>query len=237
MDYIVVLGLWSLRPVIGSALAVLMFERSLHRRFPFFFGYVLFKVVDYFILFPIVVRSQPFYIANFAIRYPCAYWVDAAVCAVLGFAVIHEVWMDLFRPLPALKGLGTVLFEWALLAMLLAAVVVVAVTQVTHAPLTQAFIIGQRCVRVIQCGLILFLLVFASQMKVSWRRSGIGIALGFGLFAGVELVALAMKYGHHVTSRSADLMIIGAYTLSMIMWIVAMRPLCARQPMGPFAPA
>jgi len=42
-------------------------------------------------------------------------------------------------------------------------------------------------VSVVQCGLILFLFVFAAHFRLSWRRPVFGITLGFGIAASVHL--------------------------------------------------
>jgi len=47
---------------------------------------------------------------------------------VLGFKVIHEVFLDVFRPYHTLRDLGSVLFKWAGLVMLMVACVVAAST-------------------------------------------------------------------------------------------------------------
>jgi hypothetical protein len=148
------LALWVAHPVLELCLAGVMFWRRLHRTFPIFFAYVVFQVVNFLVLFPI-------YRSNAIMAYFYAYWISAAISLAIGFKVIHEIFLDVFRPYHTLKDLGTVLFKWAALVMLLVAMVVTAASPAGgDTPLAQAVIIGQRCVRVIQCGLILFLLVF-----------------------------------------------------------------------------
>ena len=58
-----------------------------------------------------------------------SYWATTAVSVVLGFKVIHEVFLDVFRPYHTLRDLGSVLFRWAGLVMLMVAGVVAASTQ------------------------------------------------------------------------------------------------------------
>jgi len=52
------------------------------------------------------------------------YWFSNAIGVLLGFKVIHEIFLDVFRPFHTLRDLGTVLFKWAGLVMLLVAGVV-----------------------------------------------------------------------------------------------------------------
>ena len=207
------LGLWIAHPVLELGLAALMFKRKLHKAFPIFFGYIVFQVVNFAIVFPVYRYGSP-------LAYFYTYWISAALSLALGFKVIHEIFLDVFRPFHTLKDLGTVLFKWAALVMLMVALVMTAASQGgSESPLTQAVIIGQRCVRVIQCGLILFLLVFSKYLGVSWRQHSFGIALGFGSFASVELIVLALLSGGLVHSPTLSLINTGAYGLTILTWI------------------
>ena len=126
----------------------------------------------------------------------------------------------MLRPYPNLKDLGTLLFKWAALVMFLVAMVVTAASQSgTETPLGQAVIIVQRCVRVIQCGLILFLLFFSRHLGVSRKQFSFGIALGFGSFASVELVGLALISGGQIHTSTANLINTTAYGLAILTWM------------------
>jgi hypothetical protein len=208
------LALWIAHPVLELSLAGVMFWRKLHRTFPIFFAYIVFQVVNFLILFPI-------YRSGNIMAYFYAYWISAAVSLAIGFKVIHEIFLDVFRPYHTLKDLGTVLFKWAALVMLLVAMVVTAASPGgADTPLAQAVIIGQRCVRVIQCGLILFLLVFSKYLGVSWRQHSFGIALGLGGYATVDLVGLALFSGGQIHPPTVSLVNTTAYSLAILTWIL-----------------
>jgi hypothetical protein len=207
------LALWIAHPVLELCLAGIMFWRRLHRTFPVFFAYIVFQIVNFCVLFPI-------YRSGAILPYFYAYWISAAVSLAIGFKVIHEIFLDVFRPFHTLKDLGTVLFKWAALVMLLVAVVVTASSQGgTDSPLVQAIIIGQRCVRVSQCGLIMFLLVFSKYLGVSWRQHSFGIALGLGGFATVDLLGLALFSGGQIHAHTVSLVNTTAYSLAIFIWI------------------
>ena len=70
--------------------------------------------------------------------------------------------------------------------MLLVSVVVAFSNSFDHYPLVHAVTTLQRSVRVVQLGLILFMLLFSRFLGVSRKQVSFGISLGFGLFAGVE---------------------------------------------------
>jgi hypothetical protein len=207
------LALWIAHPILELVLVGIMFRRGLHRTFPVFFAYIGFEVLDFGILFPV-------YRSGSIMAYFYVYWISAAISLAIGFKVIHEIFLDVLRPYPNLKDLGTLLFKWAALVMFLVAMVVTAASQAgTDTPLSQAVIIVQRCVRVTQCGLILFLLFFSRHLGVSWRQPSFGIALGFGGFASVELIGLALFSGGQIHPPTLSLINTTAYSFAILTWM------------------
>ena len=104
--------------------------------------------------------------------------------AILGFKVIHEIFVDVFRPYHTLKDLGTVVFKWAFVVMLLVSVVVAFSNSSARDPLVQAVLTLQGSVRLVQFGLDPLPAPVFSFFGVSRRQLSFGIALGFGFFAG-----------------------------------------------------
>ena len=204
--------LWCGQPVLQAAVALILWRRKLHKLFPVFFAYFLAQIAIFAITFPL--RSADNYEWFFY-----AYWAGAAVSALISFKVIHEVFLDVFRPYHMLKDLGTVLFKWTGLVMLLVSVVVAFSNSAHSDPLAQAVTLLQRSVRMVQCGLILFLLLFSQFLGVSRRQKSFGIALGFGLFASVELLLLALYSGHYLDDRLMALVNTIMYELAIVVWI------------------
>jgi hypothetical protein len=209
----VVHALWVAHPILESCLAVMMLWRKEHRKFPIFFAYVISQILNFMILYPVHEMGN-------LRAYFYVYWIAAAISVAIGFRVIHEIFLDIFRPYHTLKDLGTVLFKWAALVMLLVALVMAVVSPGGQDPVVQAVIIAQRCVRVIQCGLTLFLLVFSQYLGVSWRQQSFGIALGFGGFASTELIGVALRSGGQIGSDGTlALLNTAAYTFALLTWI------------------
>lgn len=205
-------ALWIAHPVLQLAVAAAMIRRKLYRSFPFFFAYIVCQILIFSVLFPIY-RSD-----NYEL-YFYVYWTTTAVSVALGFKVIHEIFIDIFRPYHTLKDLGSVLFKWAGLVMLLVAGVVAASSPVSESgPLVQAVLTLQRSVRVIQCGLVFFLLVFSRYLGISWRQRSFGIALGFGSFAAIELAMIALRVGTYISEPTLNLLNMAAYNSAIIVW-------------------
>jgi hypothetical protein len=204
-------ALWIAHPVLQLGIGALMVQRGLHRKFRYFFGYILTQLVTFAVIFSAYWHS---YAAAFYL-----YWGCTAVSVAFGFGVIHEVFVDVFRSFHTLRDLGTVLFKWAGLVMLLVAgVVSVSANSSDVGPVMQAIITAQRCVRIIQVGMVLFLLFFAQYLGVSRRQHSFGIALGFGSFAVVELALIASWVGNHLGNPWMSMVNMTAYNLSLGVW-------------------
>jgi hypothetical protein len=206
-------ALWLAHPLLQSMVVAIMLWRKLYRSFPFFFSYVAFQIVAFAITFPLREQYRIFF---------AAYWAESAVSVILGFFVIREVFLDVFRPYHTLRDLGSVLFKWAGLVMLMVAGVMAASTRAgADEPVVNAILTLERSVRVVQCGLVLFLLVFARFLGVNWWQKSFGIALGFGAFASVELSLVAL--GSHVDSQILSSFInMAAYNLAILTWFTYM---------------
>src|ERR1017187_3325525 len=204
-------ALWIAHPVLQMGIAAIMLRRGLHRKFKFFFGYVLIQLITFAVVFPATWHS---YSASFYL-----YWICDALSVAFGFAVIHEVFVDVFRLFHTLRDLGTVLFKWAGLVMLLVAGVVSVSTNSSEiAPWMQAIITSQRCVRIIQVGMVLFLLFFAHYVGISRRQHSFGIALGFGSFAVIELVLICSWVGNHLGGPWMRILNMAAYNRRLVVW-------------------
>jgi hypothetical protein len=206
------IALWLSHPALELLLAAVMLWRKLHRTFPVFFAYILFQLVSFAALFPIHQSG------NYDL-YFYSFWFGAVVSLAIGFKVIHEIFLDVFRPYHTLRDLGTVLFKWATLVMFFVALVVAAASPAGQSPIVQAVTTVQRCVRVIQCGLILFLLVFSKYLGVSWRQQSFGIALGFGGFASIELAANALNSGGQINNSTVGFHDTTAYCCAILVWL------------------
>src|SRR5580698_5676731 len=205
-------ALWLAHPVLQTVIAVVMLRRGQHREFKYFFAYIVTQILSFTVVFAAYRfhSASVFYLS----------WISTAISVVLGFKVIHEAFLDVFRPFHTLRDLGTVLFKWAGLVMLLVAgVVSVSTNSSDAAPWVQAIMTAQRCVRIIQVGMVLFLLFFARYLGVSRRQHSFGIALGFGTFAFVELALIASWAGDHLSNLAVNLINMGTYNAALLVWL------------------
>ena len=203
--------LWCAHPVLQSILALVMWRRGFHKQFRVFFSYVLIQVAIFCVTFPLWRNG------NYEWFF-WMYWLGAAISAILSFKIIHEIFLDVFRPFHSLKDLGTIVFRWAGTVMLMVAAVV-AFSSSPHYPIVHAVTTLQRSVRFVQFGLVIFLLLFSRYLGVSRRHYSFGMALGFGLFAGAELMLLALNSGGLIHQSTVNLADTIAFNIGILVWL------------------
>jgi hypothetical protein len=210
IDYV----LWFAGPLMQLGVLVAMYRRGLHRDYPYFFNYTVLQVLSEPILFVVQRHSYAMYYWG--------YWVSVALSALISFAVLQEIFHDAFRPYEALRDLSVILFRWSALVVLLIGVM----WAITAAPssrldtITDGIVLVQRSVRLMQCGLVFFLLLFSEYLGISRRHVLFGIALGFGIFASVSmLVAAAVSHGTFVHVSVLRQINNAAYDFSVLVWL------------------
>lgn len=176
-------ALWATGPVLQLACAFLLWKRKLLKDFNYFFSFLLFLSARSIVLFAIHATGS-------AAAYFYAYWVGSAVGDMCIFLVLHEIFCAAFKPFGGLRDMAQVVFRWATIAMVLVAFVVFSSSSAL--PESQriiAFITNfQKSIRVMQCGLLLFMLMGAHYLGLSFRNRIFGLSLGFGLSASFELL-------------------------------------------------
>ncbi len=210
--------LWASQPILQGAVVLSLWRKKLHKEFPVFMTYLLAQILTVTILLPVYnFASDHFYFHYWVFLN----WAASLVGFSMGFKVLHEIFMDVFRPFYAMKDLGTVLFRWGALVMLLVGVVVAASARADLPLVDQALVAVQRCVRLTQVGMVLFLLSFGSHLGIRWRDRSFGLALGFGFFASTELIvyALLLNGREYISQNGGTIAVMIAYDLSILIWL------------------
>src|SRR5438067_1371458 len=108
---------------------------------------------------------------------------------MLGFLLIHEVFTYALRPYAGLRDPGKMLLRWvALLLLLVAALLAMSSSSMSSKYLVHAIVDVERLIRLMQCALLLFIFLCSSYLGITWRNFAAGVALGYGIFASVDLV-------------------------------------------------
>jgi len=193
---------------------VAMYRRGLQRDYPYFFYYTILSVVNEPVLYVALRGSYTLYYYG--------YWVSIALTALISFAVLNEIFQNAFRPYEALRDLSVILFRWSALVILLVAGMwaVTSSHPAQDGSITNALLLAQRSVRLMQCGLVFFLLLFSEYLGISRRNLLFGIALGFGLFASVDmLIVSGLSHAGVVHVSVLRWVKSAAYNVSALIWL------------------
>lgn len=175
--------LWLAPCVLLASLAFFMWRRGLHKEFPAFFCYAIFEAAGEGLLYFIDVRPSVFSDDFYWRSYLC--FLIAEV--FLKFLVVGEIFTHLLRRYPPLARLGKILITGVGVVLVFAATIIAAYANPTTFRIISTIRILGRSVSVVQCGLIVFLFVFAAHFHLRWERPVFGIALGLGITAAVSL--------------------------------------------------
>lgn len=217
MYKVVLYYLWIAPHVLLVVLAVLMFLRGLHRKFPIFFIYTLYEVLEFLTLFASRAISH-----SLGGVYRDVFIMTAVGSAVLRFGIIQEIFNNIFHDYPRLIGVATVSMRWLTGVLLIAAgLLAVYSSGSTSNNMLSGIMLLDRSVAIIQAGLLLFLFLFPRMFGLSWRSYTFGIALGFGIFASTELAYWAVRLTN-LSEHAKDLLDLvptGSYHISILIWL------------------
>ena len=208
---------WLAGPLLQITLVVFMVRNKFHIEFPRFFSYILFQTL----------KSACLFVAfrYFADSYFEAYWTGNAVSVIFAVAVMDEILRSLFQEYGGTGSLGTTIFRWSCgLLMLLAIVGAWSSGEVGGDRIIATVFAFDRSTRLMQVGFFLLLLLLRRFFKDCWSQPVFGIALGFGVFASVELILLSMAMGFgHRHEATVSLLKSAAYNAVTLLWIGYLR--------------
>ena len=143
----------------------------------------------------------------------------------LRFALIHEIFQDVFRSYPALQQLGGRLVRLTVVLLMIAAVLLVAYSTGTNLDrVSLVYVVVNRTVNIMQVGLLVSLLLLVKYLHLSWSTYVLPVAVGLGLYASAMLVSTALQahfgtfFNHYLTNQIEH----GAYTCCVVVWLTGL---------------
>jgi hypothetical protein len=204
--------LWIGSLVLHSGMVAVLVGKRLFKRFPLFGAYAVFTLLS---------STTMYFMRQSTNAYFYAYWCSEAIAVLLGFAVLYEVFRELFTPYPALRRLASLVFQWAVIVLIvLGLVVVYSHTSTEQNRLAAGVRVVEEATRIVEVGLLMFLFAFSGAFGLHWRQSVFGIAVGLGVFTTVELVGVTMRSSWGVTPREIFAAVrVVAFNISLLVWL------------------
>ena len=210
--------LWVAPSTLLLVVAAIFYRRSLHRQFPVF---LLFAVVQGVMVLALYAMDLMPSVSD------TLWWkansIRLLIEVILKFALIGEIFSSVFRSYPALSKLGTTMIRGVGLVLALTAV---AVAFVTHPGSSAGTVAASRVLNLsdfmIECGLLIFIFLFASYFRLAWQRLAFGIALGRGFAASVQLATwslLAIVDLSDPTRQVVNFVNMSAYHVCTLIWL------------------
>jgi hypothetical protein len=209
--------LWLAPHILQVGLAVWIWRRGLHKLFPVFLAYAIFEAIEEFTLYGMDVL--PWVKAETFWR---AFWVGLIIEGLIKFALIGELFLHLLRSWPALAKLGSWLIRGTGAVLVLLATLAAAYAPIDNPQysfISRAHIL-QQTLYIIECGLILFLFLFAAHFELTWNRRTFGIALGLGILSCEHMGTWAvMASGALLDKRHLlDFLNMATYHVCVLIW-------------------
>jgi hypothetical protein len=176
-------SLWWLEQVLRFVLVVFLLRGKALSRYPVFFVYALWVMVDGIArMFVYAYRPQ---------GYLQLYWYTEFVSVALGYALVWEIYKLTLRQYPGTfrmaRGIVSALFVGALLLAFVNAFGDEA------SALIRSVVAFERNVRAIQAVLLICVLTLSWYYAISFRRNLGGLILGYSLLTGMNVITLTLR--------------------------------------------
>jgi hypothetical protein len=207
--------LWIAPHVLLGVVLWIVLSKRLSKRFPFFTVYLVFDILQFLMLLFIGLKFS----ANY---YRWGLVLTEGISSVLGFGVVYGLTRgSVFAP----SSIAGVLRSWLMFVgtgcLLLGVIVSAALSPAGHSRLFYAFNVLELSSSIVLTGVLLALFLFARLFGLAWQSHGLGIALGFGISDGIQLVVSAIRPQLHGSAFIfVDNIGVAAYHVAVVIWLV-----------------
>jgi hypothetical protein len=209
------LYLWVAPHVLLALVAVVMFRNQRHRTFPVFFGYLLFEIVQFCVLFAMS-RLWPVSVST----YQQADLLGRAGSIAFRFGIIQEILEAPVENCPLLRRTTAWMLRCAAAFLaLLAALFIGSVYSWNLREMIFPAYAVKHMLNIVQCGLLAFVFLWHRLLRLKMQGFVIGVALGMGLVAGLDPLLDALKDFRTLDSQVVDLLQLGAYHVAVLIWL------------------
>jgi hypothetical protein len=207
------LFLWVFPTCLNVVSLGVMVRSKLYRTFPIF-SFYLGSTTTLMIVLGVIERSHPavyFYL----------YWISDGITALLGLAVICEIFKTVLEPFQSVRRIGLILFRSAFFVLLLVVVTTFRARGTQDmVPWIGMILNLELSIRILEAGLFFFLFSFAASLGLTWKHHAFGIAAGLALFVASELTVVAMRayLGRAADDLAYQILKPAAFNCGVLVW-------------------
>jgi hypothetical protein len=209
------LYLWIAPHVLLAAVVGVMMWNRRYRASPIFFGYLLFEMLQFCVLFGMS-RLEPVPWST----YQQMYLLGRAGSIAFRFAIIQEMLEASVAHCASLRRTTARFLRCAAaLLAVLAAVFIGSVYSWSIREMVFPVYAINHTLDIVQCGLLTLVFVWHRFLGLRMGPLVVGIALGMGLVAGLEPLMDALKDFRIMDAQVVDLLQMGTYHVSVVVWL------------------
>jgi hypothetical protein len=214
--------LYAAEPFLMVLAMIALLRSREQRRFPALFAYLSLRLGSSVVLFLLLQLHRVISISQKTAYawYFYTYWLTYVAGAVVVFLVIQEMFKLSMDPFPGLKWLGTISFRWVACISFVAA----GAALLTPGGRGDKFLLAlvaqvMRCESIFILSLLLFFMLAAGKLGLSYRSRVVGISFGFGIMAASDLIASAgFLLGHNIMTSTVSVVTTSASLLMLCVW-------------------
>ncbi|HLH09091.1 MAG TPA: hypothetical protein VKW78_17775 [Terriglobales bacterium] len=201
--------------MLQTAIAAAMIRRNLYWRWPGFFAYTIFHILQPGVdLIGVVQKWNP-------LTYYYFFYGLEALSLVLSMVVVYEVFVSVLEPYNALRMIGKRLFLGTATVLVVVGLLFVSWGPANSgAQIFKVVFYSERTLRIVQVGVLVLLFALSRSLALSWRSEAFGIALGYGIYASIQLVVVILRlkyvnFGYQLISWVSTL----SFILMCVIWL------------------
>jgi|SRR5579864_246294 len=195
-------------------------RRRTYRTFPLFFASVaaqlaLFAAALFIVL---TLANSP----SHMLMYRRVVIADVGISGLLGLGVMYELADQLIASRSSLRSVMQHLLRWTVaLLLLVAATCSALIPQGSIEQIGKVFQVLDFSSNLVKLGLLLTLVIFSRTLPISWRSLSAGIALGFAVWAAVEIAAAPLYSALGLSYyQRLDLVRALGFHICVLIWLI-----------------
>jgi hypothetical protein len=209
--------LWVAPNIFFLVLATVLWRRKLHKQFPVFFAFAVIGSIEQLTVYAAdvipSVSGETFW---------RIFWVGLLFESVLKFALVGEIFAHVFGTYPTVAKLGKFAMRGVGVTLVFVATIAAAYAPIDNPQYTiisRAHILEQT-IYMIECGMLLFIFLFAGYFRLNWSNWDFGIALGLSISACVHLGTWAVMANGGLPDKRhlLDFLNMATYHACVLIW-------------------